>query len=419
MKLAGCAAGGSKPPATKSLETSEEVGSRKFGRSAGNFLAYAAGGSCSQYQYKIMQILSRGKIMSETQLDPVKMEAFGGQMTQILNGASLALMISIGHQTGLFDTMAGLAPSTSQQIADAAHLNERYVREWLGAMTVGGIVVHEPKNQTYHLPPEHAAFLTRAAGLNNMASEMQFIAMLGEVEQGIVNSFHNGGGVPYSEYPRFQKLMAESSANVHNAMLTDTILPIVPGMAAALDNGIKALDMGCGQGHAVNLMAAAFPNSQFYGYDFSEQGISAAKAEASAKGLQNAHFEVRDASQFNERETFDLITGFDVIHDQAHPRVVLKAIFEALKPDGTFLMVDIKASSHVHENMKHPFASYFYTVSTMHCMTVSLALDGEGLGTMWGRQKAQELLAEAGFKQVDVHELAGDTFNDYYVVRKG
>jgi SAM-dependent methyltransferase len=107
-----------------------------------------------------------------------------------------------------------------------------------------------------------------------------------------------------------------------------------------------------------------------------------------------------------------------VVHDQAQPRVVLKNVARALKPGGTFLMVDIKASSRVHENLDHPMATFLYTTSTLHCMTVSLALDGEGLGTMWGEQKALELLSEAGFTNVAVREIEGDIFNNYYIARR-
>jgi 2-polyprenyl-3-methyl-5-hydroxy-6-metoxy-1,4-benzoquinol methylase len=357
-------------------------------------------------------------MMSETTLDQAEVAAFSGRLVDMLNGAALTLMVSIGHQTALFDTMAQMPPATSEEIAVAANLHERYVREWLGAMTVGKIVLYDPETATYHLPPEHAALLTRAAGLDNIAAEMQFIALMGQVEQGIIHSFRNGGGVPYSQYPRFQAVMAESSASVHNTVLTNTILPLADGLIPALESGIDVVDVGCGQGHAVNLMAQAFPNSHFRGYDFSEQGVTAARNEASAKGLHNAHFEAVDLSKLDEHEIYDLITAFDVIHDQAQPRTVLKAIYDALKPDGIFLMVDIKASSHLHENMDHPLAPYLYTVSTMHCMTVSLALDGEGLGTVWGKQKALELLAEAGFTQVDLREIDGDVFNNYYIVRK-
>ena len=351
--------------------------------------------------------------------DETKAEAFAGQMVGVLNDAMLALMTSIGHQTKLFDAMADLSPSTSEEIASAANLNERYVREWLGAMVVGGVVDYDPDRNTYRLPPEHAGCLTRAAGPDNLASLAQLVPLLGNVEGGIVESFRNGGGVPYSAYARFQELMAEDSAQVYGATLIETTLPLVPGLVERLESGIAVADIGCGQGIALNLMAQAFPNSRFVGYDLSEEGIAAARAEAEGMGLENARFEVGDVRTFDESEHYQLITAFDVIHDLAHPAEVLRNIFNALGPGGTFLMVDIAASSHLHENIEHPLGPFLYAVSTMHCMTVSLEQGGVGLGTVWGEQKAQQMLADAGFEEVEVEQVEGDILNNYYIARKG
>ena len=356
--------------------------------------------------------------MTTETIDQAKAGAFAGQMVGILNGSILGLMTSIGHRTGLFDKMAELPPSTSEQIAQATGLNERYVREWLGAMVTGRFMEYDPAGKTYRLPPEHAASITRAAGPNNLAAFMQFGALMGNVEDQIVDCFQKGGGVPYSAYPKFQQLMAEESAQVFDATLIDVTLPLVPGLVDRLKSGIEVADISCGQGHAINLMAKAFSNSRFVGYDFSEDGISAGKAEAKQLGLTNARFEVKDVADLNETAKYDLITVFDAIHDQAQPRKVLANISCALKPDGVFLCVDIQASSNLEENMQHPLAPMLYGVSTLHCMTVSLALNGEGLGTVWGEQKARELLTEAGFKRIDVEHVEGDIFNSYYVCRK-
>ena len=357
--------------------------------------------------------------MTIQELDATRAEAFAGQMLGLFNGAMLSLMVSIGHQTGLFDRMAGLPPSTSAQIAQATGLNERYVREWLGAMVTGRIIEYDPNNGAYRLPPEHAATLTRAAGPNNLANLGQYISLMGNVEEHIISAFRNGGGVPYSAFPRFQQLQAEESAQIHDAVLIDVTLPLVPGLVERLSAGIDALDIGCGQGHSVNLMARAFPNSRFAGYDFSQEGVAAGTTEAGSWGLANARFEARDAATLDEPGRYDLITAFDAIHDQAQPTRVLSAIAQALRPGGVFLMVDIAASSHLHENLDHPLGPALYAVSTMHCMTVSLALNGEGLGTMWGEQLARQKLAEAGFTNVEVKRVPGDFLNNYYIATKG
>jgi 2-polyprenyl-3-methyl-5-hydroxy-6-metoxy-1,4-benzoquinol methylase len=352
------------------------------------------------------------------QIDQAKAEAFAGQMINMLNGGMLTLMTSIGHRTGLFDKMASLPPSTSEEIAEAAGLNERYVREWLGSLVTGRIIDYDPSSGTYRLPPEHAASLTRAAGPANMATFTQFMPLFGKVEDKLVESFRNGGGVPYSEFATFQELMAEESAQIVDATLLESTLPLIPGITQRLDQGIDVLDVGCGQGHAINVMARAYPNSRFTGYDFSEEGVAAGQREAKDLALSNAKFVAKDVATIDEEQAYDLITAFDAIHDQAQPTKVLAKIARALRPGGVFLMVDIAASSNLEENMDHPLGPMMYAVSTTHCMTVSLALNGEGLGTMWGTQLARKKLAEAGFTNVEVKNVEGDIFNAYYVCRK-
>jgi 2-polyprenyl-3-methyl-5-hydroxy-6-metoxy-1,4-benzoquinol methylase len=347
-----------------------------------------------------------------------KAEQFADQLVLSLNSAAIVLMISVGHRTGLFDAMADLPPADIALIAAATGLNERYVREWLGAMVTGKIVEYEADTQTYRLPKEHAAFLTRDAAPNNLAAMAQYIPILGSVEDKIVDCFRNGGGVPYRDFPRFHDVMVEDSGQTVLPALIDSILPLVNGGREKLENGIEVLDIGCGSGRALNLMAKTYPNSFFYGYDFSEQGIGNACREADRLGLKNVRFEVRDAAAVDEPNGFDLITAFDAIHDQAHPALVLKAVHKALRPHGTFLMQDIAGSTHVHKNMEHPIGPLLYTISCMHCMTVSLADGGEGLGAMWGEEKALEMLREAGFTKIEVHHLAHDFQNQYYVARK-
>jgi 2-polyprenyl-3-methyl-5-hydroxy-6-metoxy-1,4-benzoquinol methylase len=357
--------------------------------------------------------------MTMPDLDQVKAETFAERMVGVLNEGAIALMTSIGHRTGLFDAMAGLPPSTSEQIGSAAGLNERYVREWLGAMVVGGIVEHDPENATYHLPREHAAFLTRAASPDNIAAFAQYIPLLGSVEDGLVESFKDGGGVPYSAFPRFHEVMAEDSGQTVLPALTDLILPLVPGLVERLEKGIDVLDVGCGSGRALNLMARTFPNSRFLGYDLSEEAIARARTEAQEHGTTNARFEVKDAATLDEEARHDLITTFDAVHDQADPAAVLRGIANALREDGIYLMQDIAGSSHHHNNLDHPIGPFLYTISCMHCMTVSLAQGGEGLGAMWGEEKAKDMLEEAGFTKVEVEQLPHDFQNYYYIATKG
>jgi 2-polyprenyl-3-methyl-5-hydroxy-6-metoxy-1,4-benzoquinol methylase len=345
-------------------------------------------------------------------------DAFGMRMVAALNGASLAIATSVGHQLGLFDAMSAIAQGTSHEVAAAAGLQERYVREWLGAMVTSGVVAYKAVDQTYRLPAEHAASLTRAAGPANLASIMQFVPLMAGVESDILACFRAGGGVLYSRYATFHRVMAEESASTHDATLIEAVLPLVDGLVDRLRQGIDMADIGCGSGHAVNLMAAAFPRSRFLGLDFSQEGIGAGRHEAKRLGLANATFERRDVSRLRRRAAFDLVTAFDAIHDQARPEAVLAGIADAIRPGGVFLMGDIQASSNLERNLEHPLGPFLYAVSMMHCIPVSLALHGAGLGTTWGEEKAQHMLVDAGFTRIEVKHLDGDPLNTYYVARK-
>jgi len=360
-------------------------------------------------------------ITNEPVFDQQKAGAFTDRLINALNEAAMCLMTSIGHRTGLFDVMANLPPASSTVIAEEAGLNERYVREWLGAMTTSGVVDHNDGEATFSLPAEHASFLTREATPENIAVFAQYIPLLGTVEDDIVQCFREGGGVPYSRYTRFHEVMAEDSGQTVLSSLFEHIIPLLPDMAQKLERGIRVLDVGCGRGRAMNLLAEKFPNSEFVGIDLSTEAIIHARGEAQQKNLGNVTFIAQDLSHFDqesELEQFDLITTFDAVHDQAKPLAVLKGIARSLKQDGVYLMQDIHGSSHVHNNTDHPIGPLLYTISCMHCMTVSLAQGGEGLGAMWGQEKAKQLLAEAGFGNVSIHQLEHDFQNDYYVITK-
>jgi ubiquinone/menaquinone biosynthesis C-methylase UbiE len=339
-------------------------------------------------------------------------------MMHMLNEAALALMVSVGHRTGLFDAMAAMPAATSAEIASEAALDERYVREWLAAMTTGRIIDHDGAAGSFSLPADHAAWLTRAAGLDNLAVLAQYVGLLALVEDQIVDCFRHGGGVPYSAFPRLQAVMAEDTGAVHDATLIDVTLPLVPGLVGRLEHGIDVADVGCGSGHAVNLMAEAFPRSRFTGFDLSDTGLAAARAEADTKGLANVQFDKRDAARLGETAQFDFMTTFDAVHDQARPDLALAGIAQALRPGGVYLCVEFAASSRLSENMDQPLGPFSYTISCMHCMTVSLADGGMGLGAMWGEQKAREMLADAGFDSIEAAHVDGDSANTYFIATK-
>lgn len=349
-------------------------------------------------------------------IDPAAAEVFGQKMLEVLNGGALSLMISLGHRTGLFDTMHGQAPATSSGIAERAGLNERYVREWLGAMVTGGIVLYDAPTRMYRLPAEHGEFLARN-GASHMAGSLQFFAVLAGVEDRIVDCFREGGGVHYAEFPRFHEVMAEESAVTVAGALEEFVLPLEPGLIEQLEGGMDVLDVGCGSGLAMITLAERFPASRFLGIDFSEEAIGRAQAEADRRGLSNVAFEIGDAARIDRPAQFDLVTAFDAIHDQRDPAAVLRQIREALRSGGLFLMQDIAASSQLENNMERPMAPFLFTISTMHCMTVSLAAGGAGLGTCWGEELALQMLGEAGFGQSRMESLPHDIMNSWYLSR--
>jgi 2-polyprenyl-3-methyl-5-hydroxy-6-metoxy-1,4-benzoquinol methylase len=351
-------------------------------------------------------------------LDAAEAHAFSLRAAEIVEHGAIAVMLAIGHRSGLFDTLAAMPPSTSAEIARRSELAERYVREWLACMTTGGIVRYEPRSRTYHLPETHAAALTRAGALGNMAVYAQFVALMGQVQDKVLACFETGDGLAYDDYPRFHEVMAEDSAQTVVAGLFDHVLPLVPGIAPRLESGIRVLDAGCGRGAALIALARRFRRSRFTGYELSGEAVATATATAAAAGLDNVTFAVRDLTHFDERERYDFVVSFDAIHDQKDPQDLLRRLFRAVRPGGTYLVQDIGGSAHLENNLEFPLASLLYAVSCMHCTPVSLGQGGAGLGTMWGWETAEAMLAAAGFEGVERHVLAHDPMNVWFVARR-
>ncbi len=349
-------------------------------------------------------------------MNEAKATKFLGRIGDIYVGAALTLMIDVGFRAGLWDAAAE-GPATSEQLAKRAGLDERYVREWLGAVTTGEIMEFDSPSGTFSLPEEHAVSLT-GDGASNRSVNAGLLTYLGKHVDSVVNAFREGGGVPYSQFrPEFTSLMDQRFRREYNEKLFDGYIRVVPGLEERLMEGISVCDIGCGTGHNMNLMAAAYPASTLTGYDIAADAIELARAEATEMGLSNVSFEVQDATALPDDISFDMMTTFDAIHDQANPQGSLNEIGRTLKPDGVYLMIDIKASSDLKNNIGNPLAPYLYTVSTMHCMTVSLAANGAGLGTVWGRELALEMLAKAGLTDVEILDSSNPT-NSIYVCRR-
>ncbi len=356
--------------------------------------------------------ISAGRAMDEE-----RVEQFMGQLMETYTHGMVTFMIDLAHRTGLLDAMV-TGSGTSSELATRAGLQERYVRECLGALVTAGIVEYDAQGAVYTLPPEHALCLTGTGSLN-LAPYSLINALLGKHIDGVARAFRDGGGVPYDRFrPEFTSVMDGLSRGLMDGQLLHGILPVTGDLPGRLAAGIRVADIGCGTGHAVNLMAREFPHSTFIGYDIGVDAIEAARAEAAAYRLGNASFEVRDVATLPADPPFDAIFAFDSIHDQVDPSGVLRQVYEALSPGGLFVMMDIKANTALEENIGNPFAPLLYSVSTLHCMTVSLAHGGAGLGTVWGQQRARAMLADAGFTEIDVFDVPDDPMDSVYVARK-
>jgi SAM-dependent methyltransferase len=350
-------------------------------------------------------------------VDAARVEAFAERLLSTYTDSVVTLLIDLAYRTGLLDALAA-GEGTSAELAERAGLVERYVRECLGGLVTAGVVDYSAATGAYGLPPEHAACLT-GPGAQNLAPISRLTALLGRHVGAVADAFHTGGGVPYSAFrPEFTDVMDEVSRGLFDGQLVDGILPIVAALPDRLAAGARVADLGCGTGHAVNVLARAYPRSQVTGYDIAADAIRRARTEAATWGLTNASFAVCDAARLPVDPPFAAVFAFDAIHDQADPAGVLARIHQALEPGGVFVMLDIKAASALEGNIGNPLAPWLYGISTLHCLTVSLAGNGAGLGAVWGEQRARQMLAEAGFTDVTVHDVPDDPLDSLYVARK-
>jgi SAM-dependent methyltransferase len=353
-----------------------------------------------------------GMTTTETTFDPAKVEAFAGRLMPIVSSALLSYMIDLGDRTGLFGAAAA-GTGTSREIAERAGLHERYVREWLGAMATAGIFEYEPSGDTYRLPAEHAVLL---CGPGSMAPLAHANTTLGRHVTRLAEVFREGGGIPYEEYtPDFTDAMDGMGRGGFDQFLIDAYLPMVPGLTEKLAAGIRVADLACGTGHALNLLAQAFPASTFVGYDLDRFALERAEAEAKELGLTNVSFEAADITTVEPAAPCDVVFMFDALHDQVDPPAVLSAMRSALTPDGTLFLREPHAADTLAGNLGNPMAAVQYCVSTLHCLTVSLAHGGAGIGTVFGEQQARTLLQDAGFEDPVMHPAPGHPFDVVYI----
>jgi SAM-dependent methyltransferase len=334
-------------------------------------------------------------------LDQAKMDAFNQKANNDFTAGLVTVMCSLGDELGLFRILAEEGPMTSGELATRAAVNERYTREWLAALACAGYLEYTPIDTRFTLPPEHAPTLAEEGSLPFIGGLYQLFPALLAVHDQIAAAFRSGGGVPPSAYPsRVWPALERCTAPVYEHVLVQMMIPAMPEVQAMLARGADLPDIGCGHGRALIKLAQAFPRSRFVGYDVYGPATSQAAANAEAAGVaERVRFVERDAIQGIPAQ-YDVITTFGVVHDAVDPLGLIRAIRQALRPNGTYILEDFGGSAKLEENIG-PGGTFMYSFSVLYCMTMSLAQGGAGLGTAGlPEQKVRELCAAAGFASV-------------------
>jgi 2-polyprenyl-3-methyl-5-hydroxy-6-metoxy-1,4-benzoquinol methylase len=350
-------------------------------------------------------------------LDWGKVKEFAGLMTNDLGAAMQGALSYIGDRLDLFKSLADAGAVTCSEFAARTGLNERYLREWLGAMTAAKYIDYDSATGRYTMPPEHAMILANEDSPFYMGGFLQMIVPEVGMAPKLIESFRTGRGIPQSEYPaEVFEAIERGSAPMYKHSLIRKWMPAMPQVVEALNAGGSALDVGCGSGRAVIALAQSYPKAKLFGYDGHPGSIERARANAEAAGVANrVAFDALDCTQL-PADKFDFIATFDVIHDSVDPAGLLKSIRGALKADGTYLMVEVNVSNNVADNI-NPMGRMMYSASTLYCMTVSLAHGGAGIGALMGEPKARELAQQAGFSQFRRLPIK-DAFSVLYEIRR-
>ncbi len=331
--------------------------------------------------------------------DRKKVEQLIGKVMGDFAGGISAILVRVGEQTGLFKALA-TAPATAAELAKRTNTTERYVREWLCAMAAAGYVTYDAAKQHFSLTPEQAVIFAEEGTPAYMpAFTDTFVAMVHD-EPKVTAAFKSGAGVPWGD--RHHCLFCGTERffrPAYAAHLVGQWLPALDGVTDKLKRGAKVADIGCGHGASTLLMAEAFPNSNFVGFDFHPPSVEAARAHAKEAGLSNARFEVAAAKNFPGKD-YDLVAIFDALHDMGDPIGAARHVRETLKPDGTWMVVEPLAGDRLEDNL-HVMGQLFYGASTLICTPASLAQEvGLALGAQAGEARLTQVLKEGGFTKV-------------------
>jgi ubiquinone/menaquinone biosynthesis C-methylase UbiE len=339
------------------------------------------------------------EVRTTSTIDGAKLDAFVGKVVSELGASASAVLVRIGDRLGLYRAMAEVGPITPAALARRTGTHERYVREWLANQAAGGYVSYDPDAGTYTLPPEQAMALATEDSPASVQGAFQIISAMYRVEDRIAEAFRSGDGLPWGDQ---DPVLFEGTERFfrpgYAANLVERWLPSLDGVTARLREGGTVADVGCGHGASTLLMARAFPNSRFVGYDTHAASVNAARARAEAAGLVGrVRFEVADAVSFPGHD-FDLIAHFDSLHDMADPVGAARRVREALAPSGTWMMVEPAAGDRVEENL-NPVGRLYYAASTLLCVPNSLSGHGPALGAQAGEKRLRQVVEQAGFRR--------------------
>lgn len=348
--------------------------------------------------------------------DPAKLEAAVGRFLNDVGAVLTATSVLIGDRLGLYKALASDGPLTSRQLADRTKTHERYVREWLANQAAAGYLTYEPATERFELPAEHVPLLADDKSELNMCGLFGMGQPLFADEPKIAQAFLTGEGVGWHEHdPRLYANTDRIFRNGYAAHLVSDWIPALEGVDAKLRTGALAADIGCGYGSSTILMAKAYPMSRFVGYDYHEPSIAAARKAAREAGVEDrVHFEVVSGDS-TPKLAFDLACCFDCVHDMGDPVGVLARLRQALKPNGTLMIVEPFAGDALETNLT-PVGRIYYAASTILCTPASIAQDvGLALGAQAGEARMREVVHQAGFAHF--RRAAETPFNIVYEAR--
>ena len=349
--------------------------------------------------------------------DMSKVEAFAGQVVTDIAAAFSGVMTNIGHKLGLYKALAGSGWMTSNQLAEKTGTEERYVREWLNNQAAGGYVEYDPQTQCYSLPDEHVPVLADDDSPMFLVPALEVASSLWMDEGRVTDVFRTGEGIAWSDHHHRLFCGSESLFRPgYKAHLATGWIAALDGVSEKLAAGAKVADVGCGHGASTIVMAQAFPNATIVGFDYHEKSIETARQRAAdAKMGGRARFEVASAKGYDE-QGFDLICFMDCLHDMGDPVGAARHARQALKDDGTLLLVEPAAGDGVEDNI-NPVSRLYYAASTAVCTPCSKSQEvGLALGAQAGEARLSDVLRDAGFSIV--RRAAQTPFNLIIEARK-